>query len=213
VGQTTTLVNWNTNNYATGTAFTPISSPNASVLITGSNFQSSTPKYNVANGTTNWNYTGLGLAANWTNNTSTIVVTITISNPDCAYLTIPFFDINGDTGAPFEDKVTVQGFTEDNTTPITDNTTNFSWSTSSFCSGLLYLGGGPNSTNVVQNSVIGRCQNGAYNGSAYGSINSTVTLTLKSQTSKIGKVVKCLSATFPNKNINRLRLHVCSFVL
>lgn len=182
----TTLVNWNTNNInGTGTAFTPTSSPNVSVTITGSNYQNSTPKYNVANGTANWNYTGLGLAANWTNNTSTIVVTITISNPDCAYLQIPIFDINGDTGAPFEDKVTVQGFTEDNTTPITVNTTNYAWSNSSFCGGPLYLGGNP----AVQNSVIGRCQNGAYNGSAYGSINSSVTLTLKSQTSKIGKVI------------------------
>jgi hypothetical protein len=198
IGWGQTLVNWNTNNIATGTAFTPTSSPNVSVTINGSNFQSSTPKYNVANGSGSWNYTGLGLAADWPNTSSSITVTITITNPDCAYLTIPFYDINGDTGVPFEDKVVVQGYTEDNVTPITVNSTNYSWSNSSFCNGSLYLGGNP----TVQNSVIGRCSNGAYNANSYGSINSVVNLTLKSQTSKIGKVVITYKESTTSNDIN-----------
>jgi hypothetical protein len=53
-----------------------------------------------------------------------------------------------------------------------------------------------------RNIVIGRCQNGSYNGNDYGSINSAVTVTISSPTGKIKRVViayGCVSSADVNR--------------
>lgn len=188
----TTVVDWSTvvNNTTSGTLNTS-NTPNAVVTISGSGFntlQGASPRWNTG-GTLNWGMNGLGLAANFTNTTTTINLDINFTVPICNNLTFNIHDLNGSTSGvngAFEDKVTITTYDQNNSI-IAVNATNYVWSNSSFCSGLLFFGaaGGVGQRNIV----IGRCQNGSSNGNDYGSLNSAVTVTISSPTGKISRVV------------------------
>lgn len=187
-----TVVDWSTvvNNTTTGNLNTS-NTPNAVVAIsgTGSNtLQGASPRWNTG-GSNNWGMNGLGLAANFTNTTSTINLDINFTVPICNILTFSIHDLNGSTSGvngAFEDKITITTYDQNNAV-ITPNTTSYLWSNSSFCSGPLYFGaaGGAGQRNIV----IGRCQNGSSNGNDYGSISSAVTVTITSPTGRISRVV------------------------
>jgi hypothetical protein len=178
------VLNWNTNNVAIGT-FVPTSSPNATVTISGASFntlQGASPRYNTG-GTANWGMNGLGLGVNFPNTSTTVVVDIVFSNPACGDLSFSIHDIDGSTSnLIFEDKVTIETWDQNNAV-IPVNGTNFVFGSSPFCGGQLYYG-----NNNQLNTVIGRCQNGAYNANSYGSVAAAVPITLRSPSSKISRV-------------------------
>ncbi len=201
----TTVVDWSTvvNNTTSGTLNTS-NTPNAVVTISGSGFhtlQGASPRWNTG-GTNNWAMNGLGLAANWGNVSTTINLDVNFTNPICNNLVFSIHDLNGSTSGvngAFEDKVTITTYDQNNNI-IAVNATNYVWSNSSFCGGQLYFGGAGGSGQ--RNIVIGRCQNGSYNGNDYGSINSAVTVTISSPTGKIKRVViayGCVSSADVNR--------------
>jgi hypothetical protein len=196
-----TVVDWNTNNIAVGN-FVPNNSPGASVTITGTNFsnlQGTTPRYNTGySGYSNWALNGLGIAADFPNTTNSIVVDIVLSNPSCGDLQFSVHDLDGSTsGYIFEDKIVIDTWDQNNNA-IAANTTNFVFGNSPFCGGPLFPGG-----NNLANSRIGRCENGASNLNSYGSVGQSILVTLKSPTTKIGRVritYSCAKGASPDVN-------------
>ncbi|MBI3521038.1 MAG: T9SS type A sorting domain-containing protein [Bacteroidetes bacterium] len=173
-----TVVDWTTLvNNATGIVNTS-NTPNAVVTISGAGFSTTSgasPRYNASSGSTNWAMSGLGLGADWGNTSTSITVDIVFTIPVCSDLSFDIHDINGDTGTPFEDKLTVTGYDESNTL-IPISSANYVFSncpSSSICGNVQLYDAG------TANSRIGRCTNGNSNVNTYGNASQKITFTLK----------------------------------
>jgi hypothetical protein len=192
-----TVVDWSTiRSGCVGTVNTS-NTPNAVVTISGTNLtnvgrpatatspagscSTSSPYYLTATGGANWNMTGLGLAVDWANATSNVVIDVVFTVPVCADLSFILHDLNGDSGSfPFEDKITVVGY-DQNSTPIPITAANYLWSTcgGGDCSGATMAVGGAGGAGQ-SNMRIGRGTNGCFGTNVYGCSSNRVTFTLKS---------------------------------
>lgn len=217
----TTVVDWSTlKSGCVGTANTS-NTPNAVVTITGTNLtavgrpasatnptgscSTSSPYYLTGTGSTNWNMAGLGLAVDWANATSNVIIDVVFTEPVCADLSFILHDLNGDSGSfPFEDKITVVGY-DQNSTLIPITAANYVWSTCSGgdCSGANMAIGGAGGAGQ-SNIRVGRGTNGCFGTNVYGCSSNRVTFTLKSPTApnKIKRVTITYSCAKNAPDVN-----------
>ena len=195
------VVDWSTiGSNATGVVNTS-NTPNAVVNIsTTSSYNLSCPKYNTG-GSANWGMNGLGLCVDWANTSSFVDVTIVFTNPVCSDLSFDIWDLDGNTGLPFEDKVIVSGYDGSNVLiPVV--AANYVWS--NCLAGTPCGAGNALFDNGSANGRIGRCVNFGGSGNSYGSSSNKITFTLKNPTApkKIKRVVIRYASSCSTCNTN-----------